>query len=155
MLIDQIRADLTAAMKARDSETVSVLRMAVAAVKEVKVSGDQARELTDDDVMAVLTKEANRREEAAAAFAEGGREEQAAKELAEKEILARYLPAPLTDEELGALVDEVLASEGISEASQMGPAMKAVTAKVAGRRDGRAVSAMVRSRLNQGSGSDR
>ena len=155
MLIDQIRADLTAAMKARDSETVSVLRMAVAAVKEVKVSGDQARELTDDDVMAVLTKEAKRREEAAAAFAEGGREEQAAKELAEKEILARYLPAPRTDEELGALVDEVLASEGISEASQMGPAMKAVTAKVAGRRDGRAVSAMVRSRLNQGSGSDR
>lgn len=147
MLIDQIQADLTAAMKARDAETVSVLRMAVAAVKEAKVAGDQARELTDDDVLAVLAKEAKRREEAAAAFTEGGRDEQAAKELSEKEILARYLPAPLTDEELEAIVDEVLAAEGLSEPSQMGQAMKAVTARVAGRRDGRAVSAVVRSRL--------
>lgn len=148
MLIDQLQTDLTAAMKARDSQTVSVLRMAVAAVKEAKVSGEQARELTDDDVLAVLAKEAKRREEAATAFTEGGREDQAAKELAEREILARYLPAPLTDEELEAIVDEVLAAEGLSEASQMGQAMKAVTARVAGRRDGRAVSALVRSRLS-------
>lgn len=147
MLADQIQTDLTTAMKARDALTVSVLRMALAAIKEARVSGDASAELTDDDVVALLAKEAKRREEAAEAFRGGGRDEQADRELAEREVLAAYLPAPLTDEELARIVDEVLAAEGLTEPSQMGAAMKAVTAQVAGRRDGRVVSALVKARL--------
>ena len=150
MLADQIQADLTAAMKARDDLTLSVLRMAVAALKEAKVSGDEARELSDDEVVAVLAREAKRREEAAAAFADGGRPEKAERELAEREVLARYLPAPLDEAALAALVDEALAEGGFSEPSQMGLAMKAAMAKVDGRADGKAVSALVKARLAGG-----
>ncbi|CAN5835469.1 GatB/YqeY domain-containing protein [soil metagenome] len=150
MLAEQIQSDLTTAMKARDQLTVSVLRMAVAAIKQARVSGEEAHELSDDDVQGLLARESKRREEAAAAFAEGGREEQAARELAERDVLARYLPAPLTDGELAALVERVLAAEGLTSPRQMGEAMKAVTAEVAGRRDGKAVSAVVKTRLAGG-----
>ncbi len=148
MLAEQIQTDLTAAMKSRDKLEVSVLRMALAAVKEARVSGTEVRELSDDEVLAVLAKEAKRREEAASAFDDGGRTESAAKERAEHVILARYLPEPLSDDELASIVGEVLDAEGFDEPGQMGQAMKAVTAVVAGRRDGKAVSALVRARLS-------
>ena len=106
--------------------------------------------LTDDDVLAVLAREAKRREEAAAAFAEGDRAESAAKELAERDVLARYLPAPLSDDELAALVHEALAEGGFDSPGQMGLAMKAAVAKVAGRADGKAVSALVKAALAGG-----
>ena len=106
MLADQIQTDLTAAMKARDELRLSVLRMALAAIKEAKVSGDEVRDLSDEEVVALLAKEAKRRDEAAEAFAAGGREESAARELAERDVLAAYLPAPVSDEEIAALVDE-------------------------------------------------
>ena len=147
MLAEQIQADLTTAMKARNPLEVAVLRMALAGIKEARVAGTDVRELTDDDVLAVLAKEAKRREEAAAAFAEGGRSESAEKELAERDILARYLPAPLSDEELAALGDEALADGGFDSPAQMGLAMKAAVAKVAGRADGKAVSALVKAAL--------
>lgn len=147
MLADQIQTDLTAAMKARDELRVSVLRMAVAAIKEAKVSGDEVRELSDDDVISLLGKEAKRREEAAEAFAAGGRDESAAKELAERDVLASYLPAPASDEVIEALVAEALAEGGFTEPSQMGLAMKAAMAKVAGKADGKKVSALVKARL--------
>ena len=150
MLTEQLQADLTTAMKARDARTTSVLRMTIAAVKEAAVAGDSARELGDDEVVAVITREAKRREEAAAAFTEGGRPERAASELAEREVLARYLPAPLTDDELGALVDEELAAGGFDSPKQMGQAMKAVNAKVAGRADGKTVAGLVKARLAGG-----
>ncbi len=147
MLAEQIQADLTTAMKARDQLTVSVLRMAIAGIKEARVSGEESHDLTDDDVLAILAKEAKRREEAATAFAEGGRTESAEKELAEREILARYLPAPMTDDELAAIVDGALAEGGFDSPAQMGLAMKAAMAAVAGRADGKAVSALVKARL--------
>jgi uncharacterized protein YqeY len=147
MLAEQIQADLTTAMKARDQLTVSVLRMALAGIKEARVSGDESHELTDDEVLTILTKEAKRREEAAAAFSEGGRAESAEKELAEREILVRYLPAPMTDEDLAAIVDGALAEGGFDAPAQMGLAMKAAMAAVAGRADGKAVSALVKARL--------
>ncbi len=147
MLAEQIQTDLTTAMKARDQLTVSVLRLAIAGIKEARVSGDGAHELTDDDVLAILAKEAKRREEAAEAFTAGGRTESAAKELAEREILARYLPAKMTDEELAGIVHEALDEGGFTDPSQMGLAMKAAVAKVAGRADGKAVSAIVKARL--------
>ena len=147
MLAEQIQTDLTTAMKARDQLTVSVLRLAIAGIKEARVSGDGARELNDDDVLAILAKEAKRREEAAEAFTAGGRTESAAKELAEREILARYLPAKMTDDELAGIVHEALDEGGFMDPSQMGLAMKAAVAKVAGRADGKAVSAIVKARL--------
>ncbi|HWJ62762.1 MAG TPA: GatB/YqeY domain-containing protein [Acidimicrobiales bacterium] len=150
MLADQIQTDLTAAMKARDELRLSVLRMAVAAIKEAKVSGDEVRELSDDEVVALLAKEAKRREEAAEAFAAGGRDESAARELAERDVLAAYLPAPASDEEIEALVAEALAEGGFSEPSQMGQAMKAAMAKVGGKADGKKVSALVKARLAGG-----
>jgi uncharacterized protein YqeY len=150
MLADQIQADLTAAMKARDELRLSVLRMAVAAIKEAKVSGDEVRDLSDDEVLALLAKEAKRREEAAEAFAAGGRDDSAARELAERDVLAAYLPAPMTAEELGALVAEALDEGGFADPSQMGLAMKAAMAKVGGRADGKAVSALVKARLTGG-----
>jgi uncharacterized protein YqeY len=150
MLTERLQTDLTAAMKSRDTLVTSVLRMTIAAVKEAAVAGDSARELGDDEVVAVITREAKRREEAAAAFTEGGRPERAASELAEREVLARYLPAPLTDDELAALVDEELAAGGFDSPKQMGQAMKAVNAKVAGRADGKTVAGLVKARLAGG-----
>lgn len=150
MLADQIQADLTAAMKARDELALSVLRMALAAIKEAKVSGDEVRDLSDDDVVALLAKEAKRREEAAEAFAAGGRDESAARELAERDVLAAYLPAPMSEEELAGIVADALAAGGFTEPSQMGLAMKAAMAAVGGRADGKAVSALVKARLTGG-----
>src|SRR5690606_6711003 len=122
-------------------------RSALAAVKEARVSGDAARDLSDADVQAVLAKEARKREEAAAAFADAGRTGQAERERAEAEVLARYLPAPLTEEALAALADRVVAEGGFSSPSDMGAAMRAVQAEVAGRADGKVVAGLVRARL--------
>jgi hypothetical protein len=131
-------------MKARDELTTSTLRLALAAVRTAEVAGTTARELGDDDVLAVLTKEAKKRREAAAAFADAGRAEQAAKESAEGEILERYLPVPLDDAELAEVVAGALAAAG---ATAMGPAMKAAQAAVAGRAPGGRVAAEVRRQL--------
>ena len=150
MLADRLRDDLTAAMKRRDELATSALRMAIAAIKEAAVSGKEARELDDDEVLKVLTKQVKKREESAEAFRAAGRTDRADRELAERDVLAAYLPAPLTPEELEALVDETLAEGGFSGMASMGPAMKAVTAKVAGRADGKTVSGLVRARLSAG-----
>ena len=147
MLAEQIQSDLTAAMKARDELRLSVLRMALAAIKEARVSGDEARELTDDDVLTLLAREAKKRDEAAAAFTDAGRPDRAERELAERDVLAAYLPAAMSEEELASIVDEALTEGGFSGPSQMGLAMKAAMAKVAGRADGKAVSALVKARL--------
>jgi uncharacterized protein YqeY len=150
MLAEQLRDDLTAAMKRRDELATSALRMALAAVKEAAVSGKEARDLDDDDIMQVLTKQVKRREEAAEAFRTAGRADRADRELAERDVLAAYLPAALTPEELQSIVDEVLSAGGFSGMAAMGPAMKAVTARVAGRADGKTVSTLVRERLAAG-----
>ena len=146
-LKDRLNEDLHAAMKGRDELTTSTLRMALAAVRNAEVSGAEARDLSDDEVTAVLTKEAKKRREAATAFADAGRAEQAAKENAEGEVLNRYLPKQLSDEEIAELVAGALAAGGFSGKSQMGPAMKAAQAAVAGRAEGGRVAAEVRRQL--------
>jgi hypothetical protein len=146
-LKDRLRADLTAAMKSRDEVRTRTLRMALTSVSKEEVAGASARELTDDEVMGVLTKEAKRRREAADAFAAAGRDKQAAAERAEGVILAGYLPAQLSDEEISALVAEVIGETGASGMAAMGQVMKAVTPRVAGRADGARVAAEVRRRL--------
>ncbi|HZQ75848.1 MAG TPA: GatB/YqeY domain-containing protein [Acidimicrobiia bacterium] len=150
MLAERLREDLTAAMKRRDELATSALRMALAAVKEAAVSGKEARELDDDEILQVLAKQVKRREESAEAFRNAGRTDRADRELAERDVLAVYLPAALSPEELEAIVDEVLSEGGFSGMAAMGPAMKAVTARVAGRADGKTVSTLVRERLGAG-----
>jgi uncharacterized protein len=144
---DRLRSDLTAAMKARDEVTVRTLRMALTSVTKEEVAGSSARELSDDEVLAVLTREAKRRREAADAFAAAGREGQAAAERAEGAVLDAYLPAQLTDAELGELVATAIEETGASGPRAMGQVMKAVTPQVAGRAEGARVAAEVRRRL--------
>ena len=146
-LKDRLNEDLRTAMKGRDELTVSTLRLALAAVRTAEVSGAEARELSDDEVLAVLTKEAKKRREAADAFREAGRKELAEKELAEEQALAAYLPKQLSDQELSDLVRSTLAEQGLSGMQSMGPAMKAVQAKAAGRADGRKLADEVRRQL--------
>lgn len=148
-LKERLRADLTTAMKARDEARTRTLRMALTSISTEEVAGDAARELSDDDVLKILGREARRRREAATAFGDAGREEQAAAELAEEQILAAYLPAQLSDEELTALVAAAIADTGASGQSAMGQVMKAVTPKVAGRAEGSRVAALVRSQLSR------
>jgi uncharacterized protein YqeY len=150
MLADQIQSDLTTAMKARDELTTTVLRSALAAIKEARVAGDAAQELDDDAVQAVVAREAKKRDEAATAFADAGRDEQAARERAEGEVLARYLPQKLDEAELEELVARVLEAGGFTTPKDMGPAMRAVQAEVAGRADGKVVSGLVKARLAGG-----
>jgi uncharacterized protein YqeY len=150
VLTDQLRADLTAAMKRRDDVATSALRMALAAVQAATVAGKEAKELTDDEILKVINKEVKRRDEAAEAFRNADRPDRADREQAEREILAAYLPAALTLEELEAIVTEVLTEGGFAGMGSMGPAMKAITAKVAGRADGKTVSDLVRTRLSAG-----
>ncbi|GGN74207.1 hypothetical protein GCM10010112_44110 [Actinoplanes lobatus] len=146
-LKDRLNDDLHAAMKSRDDLITSTLRMALAAVRTAEVAGKEARDLTDAEVLAVLTKEAKKRREAATAFADAGRTEQAAKETAEGEVLDRYLPKQLTDAEIADLVTRALAEGGFTGKAQMGQAMKAVQAAVAGRAEGGRVAAEVRRQL--------
>jgi uncharacterized protein YqeY len=146
-LKDRLNEDLHNAMRGRDELTTSTLRMALSAVRNAEVAGAQARDLSDHEVLGVLTKEAKKRREAAAAFSEAGRAEQAAKENAEGEILDRYLPAQLSDAEIAELVAGALRAGGFSGKGQMGPAMKAAQAAVAGRAEGGRVAAEVRRQL--------
>ena len=147
-LKDRLRGDLTEAMKARDEVRTRTLRMALTSITREEVAGQSARELTDDEVIGVLTREAKRRREAAEAFAGAGRDEQAAAERAEGVILGGYLPAQLSDEELAAMVADVIDETGASGMAAMGQVMRALTPRVAGRADGARVAAEVRRRLS-------
>jgi uncharacterized protein len=146
-LKDRLRGDLTAAMKARDEVRTRTLRMALTSVTKEEVAGSAARELSDDEVMKVLAREAKRRREAAEAFAAAGRADQAAAERAEGVILDGYLPAQLGDDELAALVATAVEETGASGMAAMGQVMKAVTPQVTSRADGARVAAEVRRQL--------
>ncbi|MDR2930952.1 MAG: GatB/YqeY domain-containing protein [Propionibacteriaceae bacterium] len=147
-LKDQLRSDLTAAMKSRDGFTTAVLRMAVAAITNEEVAGASARELSSAEEQAVITRAVRQRRESAETYAGAGRAELAEKEQAEADLLARYLPAALTDQELDAIVaDQVAAVEGASM-KQMGMIIKAVNAVVKGRADGSVVAGKVRAALS-------
>ena len=148
----QLRADLTAAMKARDEVVKGTLRMTLTAVGNAEVAGIEARELSDDEVLKVIAKEAKKRAESAEAFAAAGREELAAQERAEGEVLARYLPTQLTDDELAAIartaVDDTAAELGEQPGPrQMGQVMKRANAAAADRADGGRVAAAVKALL--------
>ena len=145
MLRERIANDMRDAMKAREQIRVATLRMLMAAVKNTEV--EKLHDLSDDEVLEVIAREAKRRRESIEAFDKGGRTDLVEKETAELGVLESYLPEKLSDDELGALVDQAVAETGASEPKQMGEVMKALMPKVRGRADGAQVSALVRSRL--------
>lgn len=147
MLLDQIRADLTEATKAKDTVRQRTLRSAIAAIQEAQVAGKEATELDDAGVQKVLKAQVKRRQDSIDAYVDAGRNDRAEEERAEIDVLQVYLPADLTDQQLAEIVDSVFAAEGFSTMKDMGPAMKAVNAEVAGRADGKRVSDLVKSRL--------
>ncbi|MGI9163576.1 MAG: GatB/YqeY domain-containing protein [Mycobacterium sp.] len=151
-LKDQLRSDLTAAMKSQDKLRTATLRMMLAAVQTEEVSGKQARELTDADILKVLARESRKRGEAAEIYTQNGRGELAAEEHAEARIIDEYLPTPLTDAEVADVVDTALAqvAEELGErpsVKNLGLVMKAATAIADGKVDGSRLSAAVKDRL--------
>ena len=145
-----LQADLTEAIRERDQVRAGTLRMSLTAVTNAEVSGSEARELSDDDVLTVLAKEAKKRREAAEAYDGAGRAELAARERAELTVLEGYLPAQLADDELDRLVAEAVAETGATGMPQMGQVMKAAQPRVAGRAEGGRVAAAVKRALTGG-----
>lgn len=149
---DRLRSDLTASMKNQEKLRTATLRMLLSAIQTEEVSGKQARELTDDEVLKVLARESRKRTEAAEIYTQNGRGVLAAEEHAEGRIIDEYLPTPLTDAEVGDVADTAIAqvAEQIGErpsVKQMGLVMKAATAIAAGKADGSRLSAAVKGRL--------
>ncbi|MEV7182699.1 GatB/YqeY domain-containing protein [Kitasatospora sp. NPDC101235] len=147
-LKEQLQEDLTAAIRDRDELRASTIRLTLAAVTSEEVAGKQKRELSDADVLKVIGREAKKRREAAEAFGTAGRAEQAARELAEGEVLAGYLPKQLSDEELAAIVAAAVAESGASGPQAMGAVMKLVKPKVDGLAEGGRVAAAVKAALS-------
>jgi uncharacterized protein YqeY len=139
-VLDQVRTDMTAAMKARESERVGALRMLLSELQKAAKEGS-------DDELAVLRRERKRRLEAAGQFREGGRPELAEREESEAELIDGYLPAELDEAELDALVKDAIAETGAAGPGDMGKVMKIVMAKAGGRADGKRASARVREAL--------
>ncbi len=149
LLKDRLRADLTTAIKSRDEVRSSTLRMVLTAITNAEVAGKEHRELSDDDIIGVLSTEAKKRREAAVAFEEGGRVEMAAKEQAEGVVIADYLPEQLDADAIRALVSAAVEQTGAAGEGMkaMGKVMGIVTPQVKGRADGGAVAAEVRRQL--------
>jgi uncharacterized protein YqeY len=146
----RLQADLTAAMKARDDVTLSTIRMVRAAIMNAQVAGDQAVELTEQQAIAVLRSEAKKRAESAHVYEQNDRPESAAKERAELEIIERYLPAAMSDEQLASIVDEevAVATAGGAEGGRaMGIVIKAVRQRAGDAADGGRIAALVKARL--------
>lgn len=142
---ERLLEDLKAAMKAGDRQRVSVLRMLRSELKNAEIA--RGEPLGEPEVLDVLSRYARKRKESAAEYERGNRPDLVAKEMAEHDIVQGYLPAALSEAELAELVDAVIAEQGATGMKQMGPVMKEVLARAAGRAEGGAVSALVKARL--------
>jgi len=149
-LKERLRSDLTEAIRSRDELTASTIRLALTAITTEEVAGKTARELSDDEVVTVLTREAKKRREAAEAYDDVSRPDRAERERAEGEVLAAYLPQQLTDDELVALVADAVAETGAEGPRAMGQVMKVLGPRTAGRAEGGRVAAAVRVALAGG-----
>lgn len=145
MIKERIREDMKAAMRAHDADHLSTIRLLLAAVKQREI--DEKIEATDAQVTEVIAKMVKQRRDSIQQYRAGGREDLAQKEQAEIDVLSGYLPKQLSDEEIGAIIDEAIAQSGLSGMAAMGKVMGAVKAKVAGRADLGKVSALVKARL--------
>lgn len=149
-LKDQLQNDLTGAIKSRDEVTAATIRMVLTAITNEEVAGKEARQLSDDDVVTVLGREGKKRREAAEAYDAASRPELADRERAELEVIARYLPQQMSEDDIRAIVDAAVAevaASGASGGAAMGAVMKIVQPQVKGRADGGVVAAMVKSAL--------
>jgi uncharacterized protein YqeY len=149
-LKEKLQNDLTEAMRARDDVRSSTIRMVLTAIKNEEVSGKEARDLSDAEVITVLSREAKKRREAAEAFEQAGANDRAANEKAEGLIIAEYLPAQLSEAELKELIASAIAETGATGPQQMGLVMKSIQPKIAGRADGGIVSSLVKAALSGG-----
>jgi uncharacterized protein YqeY len=149
-LKEKLQNDLTEAMRARDEVRSSTIRMVLTAIKNEEVSGREARDLSDAEVITVLSREAKKRREAAEAFEQAGANDRAANEKAEGVIIAEYLPAQLSEAELKDLIASAIAETGATGPQQMGLVMKSIQPKIAGRADGGIVSSLVKAALSGG-----
>ena len=149
-LKEKLQNDLTEAMRARDEVRSATIRMILNAIKNEEVSGKEARDLNDQEVITVLSREAKKRREAAEAFEQAGAADRAANEKAEGVIIAEYLPAQLSESEIKDLIAAAIKETGASGPQQMGLVMKSIQPKIAGRADGGLVSSLVKAALSGG-----
>ena len=149
-LKEKLQNDLTAAMRSRDEVKSSTIRMVLTAIKNEEVSGKEARDLTDAEIITVLSREAKKRREAAEAFEQAGAADRAAAEKAEGVVIAEYLPKQLSESEIKELITAAIAETGAAGPAQMGLVMKSLQPKIAGKADGGLVSGLVKAALSGG-----
>jgi uncharacterized protein len=149
-LKETLQSDLTEAIRSRDEIKSGTIRMVLTAITNEEVSGKEARILSDAEIITVLSREAKKRREAAEAFAEGGRADRAEQEKKEGEIIATYLPAQLSEDEVKKIIADAIAQSGASGPQGMGQVMKLVTPQTAGKADGGLVSGLVKAALTGG-----
>ena len=149
-LKEKLQNDLTEAMRARDEVRSSTIRMVLTAIKNEEVSGKEARELSDAEVITVLSREAKRRREAAEAFEQAGAKDRANMEKAEGVVISEYLPVQLSESEIKEMINAAIAETGATGPQQMGLIMKSIQPKIAGRADGGVVSSLVKAALSGG-----
>jgi uncharacterized protein len=148
-LKEKLQSDLTEAIRNRDELTAGTIRMVLAAIMNEQVAGKEAKVLTDDEIITVLSREAKKRREAVEAFTAAGRDDKAATEKAEGEVIATYLPAQLSDAEIEKIIADAIAQVGAAGPADMGKVMGAIKGKIAGKADGAKVSAMVKAALSK------
>ena len=148
-LKETLKNDLTEAIRASDKVVSGTIRMVLTAITNEEVSGKEARMLTDDEIITVLSREAKKRREAAEEFAKAGRTDKAADEKAEGDVIARYLPAQLSEDDIKKLIDAAIASTGAAGPADMGKVMGAIKPQIAGKADGAVVSSLVKAALNK------
>ena len=146
---EQLKKDLTEAIRGRDEITSSTIRMVLTAITNEEVAGKEARVLSDEEVITVLSREGKKRREAADAFENAGRADKSALEKSEGEVIAKYLPAQLSESDIAAIISDAIASTGAQGPGDMGKVMGAVKPKIAGKADGGVVSALVKAALNK------
>jgi uncharacterized protein YqeY len=146
---EQLKKDLTEAIRGRDEITSGTIRMVLTAITNEEVAGKEARVLSDEEVITVLSREAKKRREAAEAFESAGRADKSALEKSEGEVIAKYLPAQLSEADIAAIIAEAIESTGAQGPGDMGKVMGAVKPKIAGKADGGLVSALVKAALNK------
>ena len=146
---ETLQKDLTEAIRGRNEITSGTIRMVLTAITNEEVAGKEARVLSDEEVITVLSREAKKRREAAEAFETAGRTDNAALEKSEGEVIAKYLPAQLSEADIAAIIAEAIASTGSQGPGDMGKVMGAVKPKIAGKADGGLVSALVKAALNK------
>jgi uncharacterized protein YqeY len=148
-LKEKLQADLTDAIRSRNEVVSGTVRMLLAAITNEEVAGKAAKVLTDAEIITVLSREAKKRREAVEAYTQAKRDDLASKERAEAAVIANYLPAQLTEDEIKKLIQEAINETGASGPAGMGLVMKVLQPKIAGKADGGLVSGLVKAALSQ------